>query len=78
MFTQNLRGPLLQRRDAVEQWFRIEVVFFLEEDGVPVEYIGDGVYNHMDSHMIPYLNNRRWEAEAEKIMREYTPELLGD
>lgn len=33
-------------REAVEQWFRLEVVFFLEEDGVPVEYIGDGVYNH--------------------------------
>ena len=78
-------GGVVNGREAVEQWFRIEVVFFLEEDGVPVEYIGDGVYNHrkreknrMDSHMIPYLNSRRWEAEAEAIMREYTPELLAE
>ena len=78
-------GGVVNGREAVEQWFRIEVVFFLEEDGVPVEYIGDGVYNHrkreknrMDSHMIPYLNSRSWEAEAEAIMREYTPELLAE
>ena len=78
-------GGVVNGREAVEQWFRLEVVFFLEEDGVPVEYIGDGVYNHrkreknrMDSHMIPYLNSRSWEAEAEAIMREYTPELLAE
>ncbi len=73
----------IEETSTVEQWFRIQVMFFLEDDSSEVEYLRESIYtdkqrmkDRLDSYLIPYLTEQKCDTAGEKILRKYMPDVL--
>ncbi len=81
--TVTLDEGYITETSIVEQWFRIQVMFFLEDDSSEVEYLRESIYtdkhrmaDRLDAYLLPYMTEKKNETEGEKILKKYMPDVL--